>query len=299
MAELQHEFATANGIRIHYVTTGIGPLVVLLHGFPQFWFAWRYQIPELAKQFKVVAPDLRGYGDTDKPLKVSDYRTSILAEDIACLIKAIGYEKAHIVGHDWGGGIAWMMALKHPQVIDRLVVINCPHPKIFFRALRSNPNQIKRSWYIFMLQLPYIPELIFRLSPKTFLKHVFKGNSIRREAFSNEDIEKYAKELMKPDALTSAINYYRAAFRNISSSREVESSEKRIETPTLLIWGEDDFALGQELTLGMEPLFKNSFRIHYIPHCGHWVNEEQPELVNQVLMEYLAEGDLKSQPFKE
>ena len=299
MAELEHKFATANGIRIHYVTSGTGPLVVLLHGFPQFWYAWRYQIPELATQFKVVAPDLRGYGDTDKPPKVSDYRTSILADDIADLIKAIGYEKAHIVGHDWGGGIAWVLASKHPQVVDRLAVINCPHPKIFLQALRSNPKQIKKSWYIFFLQLPFLPELLFRLSPKGILKRMLRDTSKRKEAFSNDDIEKYAKELMKPGALSAAINYYRASFRSISNAGERQNNDKSIEATTLLIWGEDDVALGKELTLGMDPLFKNAFRIHYIPNCGHWVNEEQPELINQVLMEYLADGNDKSQPFKE
>jgi epoxide hydrolase 4 len=284
----RHELVEANGLRFHCVTAGEGPLVVLLHGFPQFWYAWRRQIPALAAQFKVVAPDLRGYGDTDKPPRVADYRTGVLAADVAALVKAFGHEKAHIVGHDWGGGVAWTTALQHAQVVDRLAVLNCPHPLLFARALRSNFRQLRRSWYMFFFQLPVVPELVFRLWPRAVIERTFRGMTVRKNTFDDEDLRQFREELEKPGALTAAINYYRAAFRNFSAMRDFERQPKTIAAPTILIWAENDAALGKELTYGMEPLFSGSLRIHYVPNCSHWVNEEQPELVNRLLIGFLT-----------
>ncbi len=284
----KHDFIEANGIRFHYVTAGEGPLVVLLHGFPQFWYAWRHQIPELAKRFRVVAPDLRGYGDTDKPPRVADYRTGVLAADVAALVKALGHEKAHVVGHDWGGGVAWMTALEQPQVVDKLAVLNCPHPKPFSKALRSNLRQLGRSWYMFFFQIPWLPEAIVRLNPDQAAERFFRGMAKRKDAFSDEDIRQFRDAMMKPGALTGMVNYYRATFRNVAAMRELDRSTTKISSPTLLIWAEDDIALGKELTYGMEPLFSSSFRIEYVPNCSHWVNEEQPERVNRLLLDFLA-----------
>lgn len=191
----KHEFIEANGIRFHLVAAGEGPLVVLLHGFPQFWYAWRHQIPALAARFRVVAPDLRGYGDTDKPPRVSDYRTGILAADVAALVRALGYEKAHLIGHDWGGAVAWTTALEQPQVVDRLAVLNCPHPVAFARALRSNPRQLGRSWYMFFFQLPVLPELVFQLAPQRVVERTFRGMAVRRATFDDEDLRQFRQAL--------------------------------------------------------------------------------------------------------
>jgi pimeloyl-ACP methyl ester carboxylesterase len=281
----------ANGLRFHCVTAGQGPLVVLLHGFPQFWYAWRRQIPALAMRFKVVAPDLRGYGDSDKPSRVADYRTAELAADVARLVEAVGYDKAHVVGHDWGGGVAWTTALERPEVVDRLVVLNCPHPLVFARALRSNPRQLLRSWYMFFFQIPVVPELVFRLRPRAIIERTFRGMTLRKDAFDDEDLRQFREALEKPGALTGAINYYRATFRNFSALRELERRRPKIASPTLVIWGENDVALGKELTVGMEPLFSGPFRLHRVPNCSHWVNEEQPELVNRLLIEFLTARD--------
>lgn len=284
----RHEFVEANGIRFHVVTAGEGPLVLLLHGFPQFWYGWRHQIPALARKFRVVAPDLRGYGDTDKPPRVADYRTGVLAADVVALVRALGADKAHVVGHDWGGGVAWVTALEHPEVVDRLAVLNCPHPKPFARALRSNPRQLLRSWYMFFFQLPLIPELLFKAAPDAMVERMFRRMAVRSEAFTDEDLRRFKEAALKPGALTAAINYYRATFRNFSSMRELDRSERKIAAPTLLVWAEDDVALGKELTVGMEPLFSGPFRVHYVPNCSHWVNEEQPEIVNRLLLEHLS-----------
>lgn len=285
MDKWKHEFIQTNGIRMHYVTAGSGPLVVLLHGFPEFWYAWRRQIPEIAKHFKVVVPDLRGYGQTDRPLSIADYRMSLLTADIEGLIKGLGYANAHIVGHDWGGAIAWKMALDHPEVVGRLVVLNCPHPVMFARAMKSNYKQMLRSWYILFFQTPYLPELSFKLFPKQIVNMLFRKSVIRKDTFSDADIATYRQALEKPGAFRAMINYYRAAFRK---DQKKERSRREIIAPTLLIWGEEDTALGKEMTKGMEPLFDGEFKLHYIPHCGHWVNEEQPAEVNRLIIDHLT-----------
>ena len=284
----RHEFVSANGIRFHVVTAGDGPLVVLLHGFPQFWYAWRHQIPALATRFRVAAPDLRGYGETEKPPRVADYALPTLSKDVAELVHALGEKKAHVVAHDWGGGVAWDLALRYPEVVDRLAILNCPHPAVFGKALRSNFRQLRRSWYMFFFQIPWLPEAIVRLDPRRAAENTFRGMSVRKDTFTDEDLDRFREAILRPGALTGAINYYRAAFRNFGEMRAIERDAKKIAAPTLLIWAEDDIALGKELTYGMEGLFTNSFRVHYVPNCSHWVNEEQPELVNRLLLEHLA-----------
>lgn len=286
MGEWQHRSVEANGIRFHVVEAGEGPLVVLLHGFPQFWYAWRHQIPALASRFRVVAPDMRGYGDTDRPPKVADYHVHTLARDVKELVHALGAERAHLVAHDWGGGVAWMTALRHPEVVDRLAVLNCPHPEPFSKAIRSSLRQLRRSWYMFFFQLPWLPEWAMTRKNGAMVGPMFRDMAIRKDTFSDEDLEQFRQNILKPGAATAMLNYYRAAFRN-RSAMESERG-KKIAAPTLLIWAEDDIALGKELTYGMEPLFSGPFRIHYVPDCSHWVNEEQPELVNRLLLEFLT-----------
>ncbi|MDQ2912036.1 MAG: alpha/beta fold hydrolase, partial [Chloroflexota bacterium] len=233
-----------NGVRLHCVVEGEGPLVVLLHGFPETSRAWRKQVPALAKRFRVVAPDLRGFGASDKPKGIAAYRSSVVADDIVALIHAFGVERAHVVGHDWGGGVAWAVATLHPEAVDRLVVLNCPHPKVMQKALRSNWTQIRKSWYIFFFQLPWLPEWrLGRDGGKTI------KNSLRRSSkpgtFTDADLDEYARAFSAPGAATAAINYYRAAARS-------RVPTQKIGAPTLLIWAEDDFALGMELTRGMD-----------------------------------------------
>src|SRR3989454_9947260 len=235
-----------NGVRLHCVVEGKGPLVFFLHGLPETSRAWRKQIPELAKRFKIVAPDLRGYGRSEKPKGIDAYRTAVLADDIVGLIHAFEAERAHVVGHDWGGGVAWTLATLHPEVVDRLAVLNCPHPAVMQRALRSNWAQIRKSWYIFAFQLPWLPEWALSRSGAKALK-----DSLRRSAkpgtFSETDLDEYARAFAAPGAATAALNYYRAALRS-------RLPAAKIKAPTLLIWAEDDFALGMELTRGMDGL---------------------------------------------
>jgi pimeloyl-ACP methyl ester carboxylesterase len=269
-----------NGVRLHCVVQGEGPLVLLLHGFPETSHAWRRQLPALAERFRVVAPDLRGFGESDKPKGVAAYRTSVVADDIVGLVRAFGAERAHIVGHDWGGGVAWTVAALHPEAVDRLVVLNCPHPAVMQRALRSNWTQIRKSWYIFAFQLPWLPEWSFVRNGGKALKGALRSSS-KPGTFTDADLDAYAHAFSAPGAATGAINYYRAAVRE-------PVARGKIKAPTLLIWAVDDFALGIELTRGMEGLFDNPPRIEYVPDTSHWVMEERPDVVNRLLLEFLA-----------
>lgn len=277
----QHRDIMTNGIRMHYVTQGNGPLIVLLHGFPEFWYSWRKQIPFLAERsYTVVAPDLRGYNDTDKPR--TGYDVPTLVGDIAGLIKGLGQEKAVIVGHDWGGVLAWAFAMSNPQMTERLIVMNAPHPQVMQRAFRTL-KQLRKSWYIFAFQLPWLPENALLRNNAYEIGRMFKGAAVQKSAFPNEVLGTYQEAMSKPGAMTAALNYYRQLFRHpLRSAKDYAS----IGVPTLLIWGEQDIALGIELTYGLEQWVPN-IQIKRIPDSGHWVQQEKPELVNALMAEFL------------
>lgn len=285
MENLQHSFATVNGIKLHYVTAGKGPLAIMLHGFPEFWYGWKNQIPVLSKHFKVVAPDLRGYNESDKPKGVMNYSSKIIAQDVKELIQSFNVPKAHIIAHDWGGGIAWTLAQHFPESVDKLIVLNCPLPQILLKNFFTNLSQLKKSWYMFFFQLPGIPERYIGKDLRTFFYRGLRGWAHNKNAFTKDDIEEYVKAFQKPGALTGAVNYYRAAFRGAINSENRKIIP--IQSDTLVIWGEDDKALGKELTYGMEKHFKNKFEIKYINNCSHWVQHEYPEVVNQYILDFL------------
>jgi pimeloyl-ACP methyl ester carboxylesterase len=277
----QHRDIMTNGIRMHYVTQGNGPLIVLLHGFPEFWYSWRYQLPFLAERgYTVVAPDLRGYNDTDKPR--TGYDVPTLLRDIAGLIKGLGQEKAVIVGHDWGGVLAWAFAMSYPQMTERLIVMNAPHPQAMQRAFRTL-KQLRKSWYIFAFQLPWLPENALLRNNAYEIGRMLKGAAVQKSAFPNEVLATYQEAMSKPGAMTAALNYYRQLIRHPLRSAKNYAS---IGVPTLLIWGEQDIALGIELTYGLEQWVPN-IQIKRIPDSGHWVQQEKPELVNTLMAEFL------------
>ena len=290
---LKHGSAYVNGVRLHYVTQGAGPLLILLHGFPEFWYSWRYQIPALAKHFTVVAPDMRGYNESDKPSGVASYHIDRLTGDVEGLIHAFHEERAVIIGHDWGGGVAWSFAANYPHMTEQLVVLNCPHPGTFQKALQENRQQLRRSWYIFYFQIPWLPELGLRLFRRRFIAQAFRGMAVRKEAFPDKELHKYAEALETPGSARAAINYYRAAFRHRLRHGAIHLPQ--ISRPTLLIWGEEDTALGKELTYDMDEYFSDRFEIKYIPKCSHWVQQEQPEVVNQYLLEFLLAKESKGE----
>ncbi len=278
----EHHEITTNSIRMHYVTQGQGPLVLLLHGFPEFWYSWRFQIPFLAGQgYRVVAPDLRGYNETEKPRKGYDIPT--LLRDIAGLIEGLGEERAIIVGHDWGGVLAWQFAISYPQMTERLIVMNAPHPGAMLRELRTL-KQLRKSWYIFFFQLPWLPEYVLSRNNANEIGRMLRGAALQKDVFPRSETAKYQQAMSKPGAIKAALNYYRQLVRR--GPRAYRNRNLRVEAPTLLIWGEQDIALGIELTHELDPWVPN-LSIKYIPDSGHWVQQEQPERVNRYLAEFL------------
>jgi pimeloyl-ACP methyl ester carboxylesterase len=279
---MQHEFISTNGIKLHYMTEGSGSLLIFLHGFPEFWYSWRHQIPEFASDHKVVAPDLRGYNDSDKPSDRNAYIMAEFVQDIKGLIEGLGYDRCILVGHDWGGAIAWNFAYAYPQMLEKLIILNLPHPAKFAEGLRS-PQQLLRSSYIFFFQIPFLPELLLQANDYSPLEIAFRGMAVDKTTFSPADLDAYKAAAAKPGALTAMLNYY----RNIFAQGMTSSDWSVLTVPTLLIWGEDDTALGKELTYGTEAYVRD-FRIRYIPHCSHWVQQEQPQLVNQYIRDFIA-----------
>ena len=278
----QHEYITSNGINLHYVTQGEGDLMLMLHGFPEFWYSWRHQIPEFAKYYKVVALDLRGYNDSDKPADKSAYVMDQFNLDVQGVIKGLGYDKCILVGHDWGGAIAWNFAYAHPEMVERLIVLNIPHPAKFAEGIRT-PQQLMRSSYMFLFQLPWLPELLIQSSDYQAVETALKGMAVNKSAFSQEDLEAYKDAAAKRGAMTAMLNYY----RNIFAQGMLSQDWGILQVPTLMIWGEKDTALGKELTYETQAYVRD-FQIKYIPDASHWVQQEQPETVNQYIKEFLG-----------
>jgi epoxide hydrolase 4 len=283
----RHEIISANGLEFHCAVQGEGPLVLLLHGFPECWYSWRHQIPRLAGRFKVVAPDMRGFGRSDKPRHVSSYSLAHLTADVQGMIEAFGYEKAHVVGHDWGGAVAWTFAMGYPESLDKLVVLNAPHPAAFARNITRNPRQMLRSWYMFFFQLPGIPEMTLSAFDYYVLKRSFSEWAVDKTAFSRADLEMLAGEAARPGALTGGLNYYRAMFRNPAALKALKGEVPRILSDTMLIWAKNDRALGEELTRDLDRYFDAPLSIEYIPDCSHWVQQEKPLLVNDLIDGFL------------
>ncbi|MGD8564887.1 MAG: alpha/beta hydrolase [Candidatus Bathyarchaeota archaeon] len=283
----EHKHLVVDGLRMHYVTQGQGKLLVLLHGFPDFWYVWRYQIPELAKHYRVVAPDLRGYNKTDKPESVEKYQLNLLAGDILGLVNALGEDKVSIIGHDWGGVIAWSLAAFNPEFVEKLVILNAPHPNAYTMKTKLSFKQLQKSWYIFFFQTPNIPEEVLSRNNHHFLRYMVQSSFINKEAITEGDLEAYTKAWSQSGALKAALNYYRANMNpNILFLRKTSIFPK-ISAPTLVIWGEDDVALSRDLIQNTEQFVIGRYSIKYLPDCGHWVQIEQPKIVNKYISEFL------------
>ncbi|MGV2826914.1 alpha/beta fold hydrolase [Myxosarcina sp. GI1(2024)] len=282
--EWNHQFISTDGVKLHYVSQGEGKLMLMLHGFPEFWYSWRHQITEFASDYRTVAPDLRGYNDSDKPQGVAAYSISKLIEDVRGVIRGLGYEECILIGHDWGGAIAWNFAYAYPELVEKLIVLNVPHPAKFAAGIQT-PQQLLKSWYIFAFQLPWLPELVLQANDYQAIATMLQQMAVDKLAFSPEDLEAFKNAAAKRGALTAMINYYRCLGNQVLSGRR--TSWGVLEIPTLMIWGEKDAALGKELTYGTEAYVRD-LQIKYIPNCSHWVQQERPVLVNQYIREFLA-----------
>lgn len=283
----QHQFVQTNQINLHCVTQGTGELVLLLHGFPEFWFSWRFQIPALARHFKVVVPDLRGYNDSDKP--ANGYDLDTLTQDVLGLIRNLGFTKAHIVGHGWGGMIGWNLAQNFPESIQSLALLSAPHPGSLTQTLFSNMDQLRQHWHFLAFQVPGVPEWMLQQNLSNFLQDWFQRQAIRKAAFSTETLRVYQTALSKTGALSSALNYYRNWLSPQTWLSRLSDPQRPIQVSTLVLWGKEDRVLSPALTKGFERLIANPFRLKLIPECGHWIQQEVPQLVNLELLSFLRD----------
>jgi len=268
--------ALDSGVTLSVSTRGKGPPVLLLHGFPQSAYAWRKHLPALANAgFRAIAPDMRGYGRSDRPSAVSDYAGKHLVADVASLVRTLGYEKVHLVGHDWGAVVAFCVAAVRPTLVDRLVILNGPHPNVYVRELLRSPRQGLRSWYTFLFQLPFLPERV--LARKGTIERMFRiyGPGV----LTDEEVETYATAVREPGAARAMVNYYRAAAREY---RRLPA----ISCPTLVLWGEKDLALGTSLIDGMHAHVAD-LTVRRFPNVSHWIVEEKPDEVCDEIVRFL------------
>ncbi len=282
-SDLREGYAEIGDVRLHYVEAGEGPLIVLLHGFPEFWYAWRQQIAPLAAAgFRVVAPDTRGYNLSSKPDGVAAYDISLLAADIRDLIHERGAETAMLVGHDWGGSIAWAAAMNHPEVVDRLAILNAAHPRKLSQGLH-HPAQLRKSWYFFFFDLPDLPETVVHANHWHFFRHFLHD---ARPAFTPEQTDRYVEAWSQPGAATGMINYYRSSVR--TPPKKAEAQIHQVKAPTLVIWGERDRYLSPELAEPEHDDVPNLDRVERLPDASHWVHHDEAERVTQLLIDFFA-----------
>ncbi len=274
----------ANGQTFEVATAGSGgKLALCLHGFPELNYSWRHQIPLLVEMgYMVWAPNLRGYGGSSKPEGVNSYRLNILVQDVAALIDASGAEDVTLIAHDWGAIVAWHFAILKIRPLTRLVIMNVPHPKCAQREMK-HWYQLKKSWYIFFFQLPWLPEKMLGRNEAQPVKQAFSKMAVDRSRFPDSELQAYADAANRPGALRSMINYYRALLRT-PDAREI--GDGMIDIPTLMVWGEEDAAIDIRCTDGTEEWVPD-LELQRLPAVSHWVQQEAPEKVNAILREWL------------
>ncbi|KAI1717985.1 alpha/beta hydrolase fold domain-containing protein [Ditylenchus destructor] len=283
-----HGFLQLTNIRMHYVEAGDkkNPLMVLLHGFPEFWYSYRFQLKHFRHKYRVVALDMRGYNDTDKPVGIRNYDSDSVAADVAEAIEQLG-GRTILVGHDWGALICWLLAMQRPELIaDRMIIMNVPHPKAFMKTVRTKSTQLLKSWYMFMFQCPVLPEIRFSANDFAFLEYVFRtrpSGLVHQENLTDEDLEAYKHVFSKANAVTPPLNYYRAGMRVVGRRH---FSAEPVKPKTLIIWGDQDAALdveGAELSITL----CRDARLERIPDASHWVQQDVPDKVNALIDEFI------------
>lgn len=287
----EHRYINANSVRLHYVTEGHGKLLILLHGLFEFWYSWRHQLPYLSRRFKVVVPDLRGYNDSDKPRNGYDLDT--LSADISELIQKLGYEKAHIVGHDWGGTIAWHLAQSFPTQVDKLAVLSTPQRWQSFLSdgINHSWEHVQSNWHLLALQTPGLPQWLIRDNLSSLINYLFQQQVVRKSSFNQTNADLYQAALQKPGVIPALLQHARHCF-NLSGWLPHWHSASRLsnlslESPTLVMWGEEDNLVP---TTGIfSPDLSNEIVIkRSIPDCGHWIQQEAPNSVNRELLEFFS-----------
>jgi epoxide hydrolase 4 len=305
--EIRHGFADVNGVRIHYASAGAGAaaapaagtskLIIFLHGFPEFWYAWREQLVEFGRDYFAVAPDMRGYNLSSKPAEVERYEISQLVGDVRALVEHLqpshaGAKKCFLVGHDWGGVVAWAAAIACPDVVEKLVIINSPHPGIFQRELAENPAQQQASQYMLVFRSPEAEAMLSANNFALFQEGIL-GEGLRQGYFTEADRRAYVEAWSQPGALTGGLNYYRAAKIGPPTGAGEEASRMKlnfpsldVKAPTLVIWGEKDPYLLTGNLNGLDRYVRN-LRVERVPDGTHWVVHERPALVNSLIRGFL------------
>jgi pimeloyl-ACP methyl ester carboxylesterase len=289
-SSIRHGYAQIGGVRLHYAERGSGGrLVILLHGFPECWYSWRHQLMALGDRYTVVAPDMRGYNLSDKPARVEDYKIDLLVDDVLGLVHHFGEQTAAVVGHDWGAGVAWAVAQKHPEYVWKLVAMQVPPFAVWRRNITL--RQMIRSWYMLFFQIPRLPEWWMSRNDYAVVEDIFKKTVTRPGAFTDADIAVYKEALSEPGALTASINYYRANFFSLflkGRRKTEELSDGRIRVPTLFIYGEQDHAVIPETVRDVRSYVDAPYREVRIASSAHWVQNEAFSEVNAALQSFLA-----------
>ncbi len=294
MSDFQSQYANVNGVRLHYVSVGSGKLVMFVHGFPEFWAEWENQLTDFGTDYQAVAPDMRGYNLSSKPTDVESYHIKDLAEDLRALAEFLGHKKFSLVAHDWGGAVAWAFAMRYPDWLEKLIIINSPHPAVFARELLHNPKQQEASQYMLMFRSPDAERLLSQNNYAGLLAAVSQFGS--KWKMTAADRKKYIEAWSRPGALTGGLNYYRVSplypptteddVHKIQSILDLPHEMLAVKVPTMVIWGESDQAL---LTGNLEGLeeYVSPLTVRRIPDGSHWITHEQPELVNSMIRDFL------------
>lgn len=292
MSGLAHTYAEVNGVSLHYAVSGAGPLMLFVHGFPQFWYAWKDLLPEFARDHLAVAPDTRGINLSSKPVGVKAYHASQQSEDLRQLIRHLGYEKCVLVAHDWGGACAWYLAINHPECVEKLVVINAPHPVMFARELRHNPAQARASDYMRLLRSAKAERVMSEDNYRRLAGLFDEWGRAGGKPVDAATVERYRAAWSQPGALAAGCNYYRASPLSPpdpgepTTVPELKAKDFMVRVPTMVIWGEQDTALLPSLLDGMEECVPG-VRIERIKEGSHWVIQEYPERVTKLIRSFI------------
>ncbi|AST94920.1 alpha/beta fold hydrolase [Shouchella clausii] len=286
MEKYKHHIVETGGHTFHIVSAGQedGELVLLLHGFPEFWYGFRHQINALARAgYRVIVPDQRGYNQSDKPRDIKAYTLDVLRDDCVAFIKAFGRKQAYLIGHDWGGAVAWHLAASKPEVVKKLVAINIPHPADMRVALMKRPLQLFRSAYMLFFQVPYAPEKLLAARDFAYLEAGMTKTANER-AFTKAELRHYKTAWRQPGALKGMLNWYRAVrFQGLDRKTELDLP---VSVPTRIIWGANDLFLGKALAQASLKRCSNGDAV-LVDGATHWLHHEHPEIVNHLMLEHL------------